>query len=104
MTGGTESFVSAFDEEGKIIRNGKDNYVSLYMVVAPGDYSADVNFITTEHVYTFHMASKTFSRAVKKALNCNVSLTSCDCVSFNEFFGLEDSSSTEDGEGEDEDM
>lgn len=105
MTGGTESFVSAFDEEGKIIQNGKSNYVSLYMVVAPGDYSADVNFITTEHVYTFHMGEKTFSRAVKKALNCNVALTTCDCVSFNEFFGLEDTDTdTQNGEGEDEDM
>lgn len=106
MTGGTESFVTAIDEEGKIIRNGKENYVSLYMVVAPGNYSATVNFITTEHVYTFDMASKTFSRAVKKALNCNVSLSSCSCVTFNEFFGIPDESDedTQNGEEEDEDM
>ena len=106
MTGGTESFVSAFDEEGKIIRNGKSNYVSLYMVVAPGDYSAEVNFITTEHVYTFNMGTKTFSRAVKKALNCNVSLSSCTCVTLNEFFGIPDESTedTQNGEEEEDEM
>lgn len=102
LTGGTESVVTAFDEDGKIIKNGKSNYVSLYMVVAPGVYSAEVNFITTEHVYTFNMSSKTFSRAIKKALNCDVSLTSCDCVTFDEFFG--NNNNSESGEGEDDEV
>lgn len=111
LTDMTESFVMATDEDGKTIQNGKPNYVSLYMVIAPGDYSAEVNFVTMDHVYTFNMGTKTFSRAVKKAINCDLASSSCSVQTLNEFFGIpedvetgdEDESGTESaGEEEDE--
>lgn len=92
--------VIAYDADGKTIANGKENYVSLYMVLAPGTYGADVDFITDQNVYTFHMGAKEFSRAVKKAITCNLASTSCTVTPFDEFFGLNggDETGTEGGE------
>lgn len=89
----SDNTVISYDSDGKTIANGKENYVSLYMILAPGSYAADVNFITDQNVYTFHMGSKEFSRATKKAITCNLASASCTVTPFDEFFGL--------GEGDD---
>lgn len=67
-----EDTIYSVDYDGQLIANGKSNYVSIYMVVAPGTYPATVNFYTDENVYTVEMSAKTFSRAVRKALNVNL--------------------------------
>ena len=68
----TASTIVSNDATGKLIKNGSDNYVPLYMILAPGTYTAAVSFFTDQNVYTFNMTSKTFTRANKKAINCDL--------------------------------
>ena len=68
----TASTIVSNDATGKLIKNGSDNYESLYMILAPGTYTATVSFFTDQNVYTFNMTSKTFTRAIKKAINCDL--------------------------------
>lgn len=68
----TETDIIAYDLDGLTLQEGKENYVSLYMVLAPGTYSATVTFITDQNAYILDMAAKDFKRATKKAINCNL--------------------------------
>lgn len=72
----TASTIISNDVNGKKIEYGSDNYASLYMILAPGTYSAKVSFFTDQNVYTFNMSSKTFTRAIKKAINCDLNKAS----------------------------
>ena len=98
----TESEIIAFDEDGLELQEGKDNYVPLYMVIAPGTFAATVTFITDQNVYIFDMAEKTFSRAVKKAINCNFASSACTVIPLEDFYAQPDES--EEPAEEDEDM
>lgn len=72
----SEKVISAYDnheaDQPLVIRNSKEDYVSLYMVIAPGTYNASVTFLTTDKAYTLKNAQKTFNRAVKTNMSCNL--------------------------------
>ena len=81
----TDTDIIAYDEDGIELRYGRDNYASLYMVLAPGTYSATVSFITDQNVYTYEMASKPFSRATRKSIYCDFSAANCTVTPIDEF-------------------
>ena len=86
--------ISAFDLDGKTLCYGKENYVSLYMILAPGSYPATVTFITDRNAYIFDMAEKTFSRAVMKSINCNFASSSCLVIPLEQYNPAPDDEST----------
>lgn len=96
----TSNLIMSNDVEGKEIMYGSDSYVPLYMVLAPGTYTATVSFFTDQNVYTFNMTSKTFARAVKKAINCD--LKKATVQSLSDY--LASMGGNEEGEEDEDDM
>ena len=94
----TENEIIAFDENGLELQEGKENYVPLYMVIAPGTFAATVTFITDQNVYIYEMAEKTFSRAVKKAINCNFASSACTVIPLETYYAVPDDNEVEDEE------
>lgn len=84
----TSSSIMAYDEEELIIpyKDSDNDYVSLYMVLAPGTYSADVAFVTDQHVYVYHMTDQTFSRAIKKSMSVNLASSTATVYTVDEYF------------------
>ena len=93
--------IQAYDLDGLPIKYGKNNYASLYMVIAPGSYVATVTFITDQNAYIFPASSKVFSRAVMKSLNCDLSNSKCVIVPISQYYSDPSGSYSEDGEEED---
>ena len=97
----TESEIITFDEDGLELQYGKENYVPLYMVIGPGTYSATLTFITDKNVYIYEMADKIYSRATKKALNCNFASANCTVISLEDYYAVPEDDPEEE---EDEEM
>lgn len=85
----TSSSILAYDEEELVIpyKESANDYVPMYMVLAPGTYSAEVAFITDQHVYVYNMTDQTFSRAVKKNISVNLASTTATVYTLDEYFG-----------------
>lgn len=82
----TDNTVTSIDYCGKTVALGKDNYQSLYMVIAPGTYSGTAVFITDQNVYIFNVGSKVYTRAVKKALTVDLASSSATVISLEDYY------------------
>lgn len=99
LTNMTDSDIISYDADGKVIKNGKENYVSLYMVLAPGTYTATATFITDQNVYILDLGTKEYKRATRKAVTCNIAGSSFTRIPLSEYYSYEpESSSSEDEE------
>ena len=79
------SYDNHAEDKALIIKNSKNDYVSVYVVLAPGTYNATVSFFTLDKVYTLNTAQKTFKRAVKTNMNCNLA-NSVKIQTWDEFY------------------
>ena len=78
ISGLTESaVVSHVESLDYAVNYGKDNAQSVYMVVAPGTYAASLDILTDQAHYEFAIASKAYSRNVKKPYSVNLASSSC---------------------------
>lgn len=68
-----KSITAHLEDCAYTIPNSKDNYLPVYMVVAPGTYSAQLEVTTDEYIYSVPFSSKTYSRASKKGILIDLS-------------------------------
>lgn len=72
LTNMTSNIVTSIDENGLTVNQGKNNYVSLYMALAPGTYDGVLTFITDQNLYIFDISSKEYKRNVKKGITVDL--------------------------------
>lgn len=62
----------------------KSEYLPVYMIVAPGTYTATLTITTDGYIYTVPFSSKTYTRASKKAIEIDLSASNVKRVKIGE--------------------
>ena len=77
---GSDAITSHVENCGLVIEKGSGNYVPVRMVVAPGTYDGDFEIVTDKNRYTCNMGKKTYSRAMRKPIICNLAKSYFTCT------------------------